>query len=214
MEFGATIETEAELRALYREPGAIVKGKIADHLNEAAQGFIAHAPFLLLATADGQGRTDVSPRGGPPGFVRVLDRNRLVIPDLNGNNLLDSLSNIVENGHAGLLFVHPGRDETLRVEGRACLTTDPEFLALWDGELRPPKVAVGVEVATAYIHCAKSFRRGRVWDPAMWAEIEASGAPDTCDILVETVPLEISAEQLRDLREDGYAEQLAHDLPG
>ena len=103
MDFANQIRTEADLRALYRDPGDIVKGKVADHLNEAAQGFIAASPFVLLATSDAEGRTAVSPRGGPPGFVRVLDAQRIAIPDLNGNNLLDSLTNIVKNPHAGLL---------------------------------------------------------------------------------------------------------------
>ena len=214
MDFGEQIGTEAELRALYRDPSDVVKGKVADHLNDAAQGFIAASPFVLLATSDTDGRTDVSPRGGPPGFVRVLDGQRLAIPDLNGNNLLDSLTNIVKNPHAGLLFVHPGRDETLRVEGRACLTTDPGVLGLWDGELRPPKVAVGIEVCTAYIHCAKSFRRGRVWDPTMWEEIVAMGAPDACDIVVDGLPFELDADVIRGALEEGYAEQLAEDRPG
>ena len=213
MDFGHRIASEAELRALYRDPGH-VKAKVADHLNEAAQGFIRHAPFVLLGTADGDGRTDVSPRGGPAGFVRVLDAHRLALPDLNGNNLLDSLTNIVRNPHAGLLFVHPGRDETLRVEGRACLTTDPSVLGLWDGELKMPKVVVGIQVASAYMHCAKAFRRGRVWDPTMWAEIIAAGAPDACDILVDALPFELTADAVRSGLEQGYAEQLAEDLPG
>ena len=121
--------------------------------------------------------------------MRTLDAQRLVIPDLSGNNLLDSLQNIVANSHAGLLFVIPGRDETLRVEGDACLTTDPALLSLWDDELRAPRVAIGIQVRTVYIHCAKSFRRGRVWDPGSWAEL--ADAPDACAVLVEQVGLDI-----------------------
>jgi hypothetical protein len=112
-----------------------------------------------------------------------------------------------------LLFVLPGRDETLRVEGRACLTTDPDVLSLWEGELRAPKVAIGVDVTSAYIHCAKAFRRGRVWDPEAWAELDAAGAPDVCDIVVEQLGDAVSASDLRGVLEAGYAEQLAQDAP-
>ena len=148
--------------------------------------------------------------------MRTLDEHRLAIPDLSGNNLLDSLTNVVANPHAGLLFVIPGRDETLRVEGTACLTTDPEVLALWDDELRRPKVAIGIRVRTVYIHCAKSFRRGRVWDPQSWAEL--AGAPDICDVIIEQVGMDASPEVVRNALEQGYAfdldDERTHRGPG
>ena len=135
--------------------------------------------------------------------MKVLDERRLAVPDLSGNNLLDSLSNIVANPNAGLLLVLPGQDETLRVEGEATLTTDPSILALWDDELRRPKVAVGIAVRAAYIHCAKSFRRGRVRDPASWDELAT--APDACDMLVDQLGLDIEASVIRQSLEEGYA---------
>lgn len=204
--FPATIGSLDQLRSLYREPSGLVRSKKLDHLDDAARGFVAGSPFCLLATADRDGRCDVSPRGGPPGFVRVLDERRLVLPDLSGNNLLDSLSNIVANPGCGLLFIVPGRDETLRLDGTASITTDPALLSLWDDELRTPKVAIGVEVANAFIHCAKSFRRGWVWDPASWSELDA---PDACDILVSNLGLDDdAAAALRDQREDAYVRAL------
>jgi uncharacterized protein len=205
-EFTATVSTHEALRALYREPSKVVQAKKVPRLDDTARAFIARSPFCLLATADAAGRCDVSPRGGPPGFVRTLDAQRLVIPDLSGNNLLDSLQNIVGNSHAGLLFVMPGRDETLRVEGEACLTTDPALLSLWDDELRAPRVAIGIGVRTVYIHCAKSFRRGRVWDPGSWAEL--ADAPDACAVLVEQVGLDIDPAVVRQNLEQGYAQDL------
>jgi PPOX class probable FMN-dependent enzyme len=204
--FEQTIEHLEELRARYRDPSPVVQRKKVPRVDDAARRFIARSPFCLLATADSAGRADVSPRGGPPGFVRTLDDRRLVIPDLSGNNLLDSLTNIVENPHAGLLFVVPGRDETLRVEGDACLTTDPNVLACWDDELRRPRVAIGVTVATVYIHCAKSFRRGRVWDPQSWTEL--ADAPDICEVIIEQIGLGAEPEVVRRDLEAGYA----HDL--
>lgn len=204
--FAHSLSSRDELRALYREPSSVVRRKKLDHLDGGARAFVAASPFCLLATSDGAGRCDVSPRGGPAGFVRTLDEHRLALPDLSGNNLLDSLENILANPHVGLLFVLPGRDETLRVEGRAVLTTDPEVLSAWDGELRRPKVAIGVEVGEAYIHCAKSFRRGLVWDVASW-ELHA-GAPDACQLLVDGLGLDSTVEEVRNGLERAYR----HDL--
>ena len=203
--FDDVLRTTEDLRTLYRSPSATVEAKKVGRIDEGARRFIEGSPFCLLATADGDGRCDVSPRGGPPGFVKVLDKNRLAIPDLSGNNLLDSLTNLLANPHAGLLFVLPGRDETLRVEGDAFLTTDPAILALWDDDLRRPKVAVGVAVRTAYVHCAKSFRRGRVWDAASWDEI---AAPDVCELIVGHVGLDVTPGDVRTLLEDSYRKDL------
>ena len=144
----------------------------------------------------------MSPRGGPPGFVQVLDEQRLAIPDLSGNNLLDSISNIVLNPHVGLLFVLPGRDETLRVNGRAWLTTDDAVLDGFTAELRRPKAAIGVEVVDAFVHCAKSFRRGQVWEPASWAPDVAPSAAEllTCHIELDATPEQLAANLEAGLR--------------
>jgi PPOX class probable FMN-dependent enzyme len=210
--FEQTIRRVEELRTRYRDPSPVVQKKKVGRLDDTARRFNAGSPFCLLATADRDGRCDVSPRGGPPGFVRTVDAHRLVVPDLSGNNLLDSLTNIVENPHAGLLFVIPGRDETLRVEGEACLTTDPSLLSLWDDELRRPKVAIGVSVTTVYIHCAKSFRRGRVWDVASWSEL--ADAPDICDVIIEQIGLEAPPEVIRRDLEAGYVQDLEGERAG
>ena len=125
--------------------------------------------MLFMATSDREGRTTVSPRGGVPGFVAVLDERRMAFADVIGNNLIDSLTHIVDNPHVGLLFVIPGRHETLRVEGNAWVTTDPDVLAVvGEPEGKPPKVAIGVEVTSTFIHCSRSFERGHVWDPETW----------------------------------------------
>jgi uncharacterized protein len=204
------IRDVSELRALYREPSQLVQAKKVSRIDATTGRFLTGSPFVLLATADLDGNCDVSPRGGPPGFVRVLDERRLAIPDLSGNNLLDSLTNIVANPHVGLLFLIPGRDETLRVEGSALLTTDPGTLALWEDELRTPKVAIVVEVNTLYVHCAKSFRRGRMWDPASWAELIA---PDNCEMVVEQLGLDVEPDAIRAGLEASYARDLEHDRP-
>ncbi|MBA2282109.1 MAG: pyridoxamine 5'-phosphate oxidase family protein [Actinomycetota bacterium] len=211
--FSAVVADQAELRRLYRNPPEVLLKKKVERIDAATAAFIATAPFCLLATADADGRCDVSPRGGPPGFVRVLDGRRLALPDLSGNNILDSLTNVLANPHVGLLFVVPGRDETLRLEGNACLTTDPDVLGLWDDELRTPKVAIGIELTTAYIHCAKSFRRGKVWDPASWAALDAL-APDACAILVDNLGLDLDPALIRADLEKGYEADLTGERAG
>ena len=207
--FNEVLTTVDQLREHYRQPSRLVQAKKAGGLDAVTTAFIAGSPFVLLATSAADGTCDVSPRGGPPGFVRVLDEQRLALPDLNGNNLLDSLINLTSNGHVGLLFLIPGRDETLRVDGRAWITVDPGVLELWDAELTRPKAAIGVEVRHAFIHCAKSFRRGRVWDAAAWAELAA--APDACELLISHVGLDTDPAEMRANLEESYERELAEE---
>ena len=148
--------------------------KKRDALDDGLIALLAASPFVLLATADADGRCDVSPRGGPPGFVKPLDDRHVAVPDLNGNNLLDSFRNVVVNPHAGLLVLVPGQDETLRIDGRARLTDDDDVLDLFVEEVRRPVLALVVETEAVYTHCAKSFRRGRLWDPASWPVLDRS----------------------------------------
>ena len=125
-----------------------------------------------------EGRCDVSPRGGAPGFVQVLDDTRLAIPDASGNNRLDTLRNITQTGQIGLLFLIPGMAETLRVNGRACISTDPELLARHDvGGGKPPKAVIGVDLDEAFLHCAKAFMRSRLWEPAAWPDRSGLARP-------------------------------------
>ena len=207
--FNQVLITVDELREHYRQPSRLVQAKKAGGLDGVTTAFIAGSPFVLMATSAADGTCDVSPRGGPPGFVRVLDGHRLALPDLSGNNLLDSLINLTGNGNVGLLFLIPGRDETLRVDGRAWITVDPGVLELWDAELARPKTAIGVEVHHAFIHCAKSFRRGRVWDASSWVEL--TGAPDACELLISHIGLEAEPAEVRASLEEGYARDLAEE---
>ena len=169
--FPNSIHTVDALRTLYKQPSALVSGKKKPQLDELSAKFVRASPFLLLGTASGEGELEVSPRGGPVGWVKVLDDTRLLIPDLNGNNLVDSMTNILANPYVSLLFVHPGKDETLRANGRACITIDEGLLGLCveptaDGRApKLPKAAIGVHIIDVFIHCAKAFRRGGVWNP-------------------------------------------------
>jgi uncharacterized protein len=206
---GGIVTSVEELRALHREPSALVRRKKQPLIDAAARRFIETSPFLLVATAGADGGADVSPRGGDPGFVRVLDDQHVAIPDLNGNNLLDSLSAVVTTGRAGLLFVVPGKDETVRVNGAAWVSTDADLLGSFLPAMRTPKVALVVRAHEVFIHCAKAFRRGRVWDPAAWDELAA--APDGLDILCEQRLVDGPRDAIRGAAEAGYARDLAAD---
>ena len=204
--FDNVISSLEELRELYREPNELVRRKKIARLDDGCRAVIEAAPLVLVGTSRPGGGCEVSPRGGPPGFVQVLDEQRLAIPDLSGNNLADSISNIVLNPHVGLLFVLPGRDETLRVNGRAWLTTEDAVLDGFTAELRRPKAAIGVEVVDAFVHCAKAFRRGRVWEPVSWAP---DAAPSAAELLACHIDLDVTPEQLAANLENGYARELA-----
>ena len=130
-----------------------------------AQDFIARSPFLCIGTQNLDGRADVSPRGDPVGCVKVLDQHTLAIPDRPGNNRLDTLANILSNPVVGLLFIIPGYDDTLRVNGQAALVTDPDILKSMSIHDRAPKLAIVVSVNEVFMHCAKAFRRSHLWSP-------------------------------------------------
>lgn len=207
MDVPGRIDTLDQLTALYREPSERALGKQLDRIDEGMAAFIDLCPFVVLATTDGAGSVDASPRGGPPGFVRRLDDRHLAIPDLNGNNRLDSYRNIVAHGRAGLLMVVPGKDETLRINGPAAITTDPELLAGFTEELRPPKAAIVIETAEIYGHCAKAFRRAKIWDPPSWLALAA--APDLAAMY--TCIWDIDAGVMRSTLEQVYDQDLAAD---
>ena len=160
------VRDEAALRALFPKVHDLALRKCLDRLDPHARDFIARAPFLCIGTQTPDGMADVSPRGDPPGFVTVLDDKTLLIPDRPGNNRLDSLSNLIANPVVGLLFLIPGFDETLRVNGRAALTRDPDLLRMMAVNDRPPRLAIAVTVDEVFLHCAKALRRSRLWDPA------------------------------------------------
>jgi hypothetical protein len=168
--FDNLVSSEAELRDLYRMPAEGTRQKVLGSLDQHARAFIDASPFVLVGTSSPDGTADVSPKGGPAGFVVVLDDQHIAIPDLSGNNLLDSLTNIVNGSGIGLLFLVPGVDETLRVNGHACLTTDPSVLDACAVKDRRPKAAVGVTVVQQYMHCAKAFRRSELWSPDTWPD--------------------------------------------
>ncbi len=193
-----------QLRSLYAAPGERALRKQMPALDVHCRRFIALSPFVVLSTAGRDGRLDASPRGGPPGFVQVLDNGDLLLPDSPGNNRLDSLQNIVETGQLGLLFLVPGVDETLRVNGRAVLSCAADDIARCADERRAPKVVIRVSVQEAYLHCAKALMRSRLWDPAL--HIERSALPTMGQMIKEQAgleaPVETQEEMLRRYAKD------------
>jgi uncharacterized protein len=209
--FGHVITTVDQLEALYRTPSRLVQHKKRTGLDSGSLALIEQSPFVLIGTTGADGGVDVSPRGGPRGFVRPLDESHLAIPDLNGNNLIDSLRAVVATGAAGLLFVVPGKDETLRVNGAAWVSTDPGVLGRWDDELRRPTTAIVVRADEVFVHCAKAFRRSALWSPDTWSD--GASAPDGLDVLVAQGVIPPVDDEVRAAMEAGYADDLAADLP-
>jgi PPOX class probable FMN-dependent enzyme len=164
------VTSERELRELYGQPGARAVAKEQPRLTADCRDFIAHSPFLVMGTAGADGRCDVSPKGDAPGFVQVLDDHHLVIPDRLGNNRLDGLRNIVENDHVGLIFLIPGREDTLRVNGRARIVRDEALLERLAVNGKRPVTALMVEVEQTFMHCARAFKRAGLWEPERWPD--------------------------------------------
>lgn len=163
------------LRALYPAPKERALRKQLSQLDAHCLRFIALSPFVVLASAGEHGDLDASPRGGEPGFVHAPDARTLLLPDAPGNNRLDTLVNITQTGRLGLLFMVPGVDETLRVNGRARLSDDPALLARFAGVSRPPRLVIAVSVEQAYLHCAKALMRSSLWSPQ--SRVERSALP-------------------------------------
>jgi uncharacterized protein len=185
-----------QLRERYRPPVQAVAEKKLPVVVPWARAVIEASPFVFLATADAAGRPTVSPKGGAQGFVAVLDERRLAIPDYPGNNLLDGLRNIVENPRIGLIFVIPGRSETLRVDGRAWVTIEPAVLDACARERGRPKTAIGVAVDDVFIHCPSSFQRGGLWDATTWR-------PDAAGSFVAFIRGVLPPEELPEWALDG-----------
>jgi len=176
-----TIRAEVELREVIRTPSEVVVSKIADHVNPLTRRFIDESPFLCIATSSLDGRCDVSPRGDAAGFVRILDRRTLLIPDRPGNRIADTLCNILENPHVGLVFLIPGAGDSFRVNGRARVVEDAELLAESAVDGRAPRLGIVVEIERAYTQCSKALIRSDLWNTAN--HVNRSRLPSSGEIL-------------------------------
>ncbi|MBM3599041.1 MAG: pyridoxamine 5'-phosphate oxidase family protein [Alphaproteobacteria bacterium] len=199
----AGISCESDLRGLYGEPSQLARLKQLDHLDPHCRHFIAHAPFLVIASVGAGGGVDASPRGDAPGFVTVEDERSLLIPDRLGNNRLDTMSNLLANPEVGLIFMIPGVDETLRVNGRAELVKDAALLARMEVQGKQPKSAIRVRVRETFLHCGKALKRARLWSDDY--RVAKGTIPSLGRMIVEqTRPQGITVEEADRRVEEGY----------
>lgn len=206
-QFTEYVTSEAELRALLGEPRELVIKKQLPALDRHCRAFIALSPFLLIGTANAEGQCDVSPRGDAPGFVLALDDHTLAIPDRPGNRRIDSLRNIVTHGGVGLLFMIPGVEETLRINGRASIVRDADLMARMAAQGKIPELAIIVTIEEAFLQCPKALKRSKLWDAATWPERGA--LPTLAQILHDQVPMpDMTVEALETAFEESYRERL------
>lgn len=172
------IRDEAGLRDVIGNPTDLIRAKLSDHINELTRQFIEHSPFVCVATARPDGGLDVSPRGDPAGFVRVLDAHTLLLPERPGNRLADTLTNLLHDRRVGLLFLIPGVGDTFRVNGEAEIIDDAELLAQCEVAGKVPKLGLLITVNEAYTQCSKALIRSDLWNPEHHidrAELPSSG---------------------------------------
>lgn len=201
----ATITDVAELREILGTPLPRVLAKDRDRLHPEHLAFLAASPFCLLATSGADGSCDVSPKGDPPGFVHVIDDGTLALPERPGNRRADGFANLLHNPHVGLLFVVPGRGDTLRVNGRATLLADAPYAEAMAVEGHRPVVICEVAVEQIFFHCAKSFLRSRLWQPDSWAP---DAVPSRAQIAKSLERPDDSLEELEAYYGDQYASGL------
>lgn len=188
MKFSNVVRSEAELRRLMGDPIApSVVEKTMTSLDRHCSAFIGRAPFVFVATSDAKGRTDISPKGDAPGFVKVLDNHTLVIPDRPGNQRFDTFRNLFESPRIGLIFLVPGKRETLRISGKAEVVRDAELLETLVANGKTPALAIAVHVEEAFFHCAKCIIRSHLWQPERWPSIE--GLPTLAETMKDAASI-------------------------
>lgn len=194
------------LRKLVGLTKPVAVAKQMARLDEHCRRFIALSPFLCIGSMGPDGRADVSPRGDPPGFVKVLDDRTLVIPDRPGNRRVDTMTNLLALPAVALIFLVPGVEETLRVNGRASLTRDPEILGGMAVDGKTPTLGIRIEVDEVFFHCGKALIRARLWDPAR--HIERAGFPSMGRLMRDQTNSDQTVEAMERYVEDGYAREL------
>ena len=195
----AVVASEDELRGNYGEPMDIALMKQLGKLDAHCKNFISRSPFLCIGTSAADGKADVSPRGDPPGFVQVLDDNTIFIPDRPGNNRLDTMSNIVANPDVGLLFLIPGFEDALRVNGKATLVKDKKILERCAVNRKVPTMGIMVEINEAYLHCAKAVRRSKLWEPE--SQQDRKKMPTLAQMILEQVATPEKQPTKEDIKE-------------
>ena len=207
MPFEHVVKSIEELRDKVGEPSELARTKQIPALDAHCRAFIARSPFVLVATASASGQCDVSPKGDAPGFVQVVDDHRLFLPDRPGNRRFDGMRNIVENPHVGLIFLIPGREETLRVNGQAYIVRDPVLLERATAMGKRPDSGIGVLVEEVFLHCAKAFKRSKLWQRDTWPD--PASVPSMARMLLDQAkPAGMTLEDLEKRLQLGYTTQL------
>lgn len=199
------MNTESELRACYPPVLERARLKVLKRLDPHCRRFIELSPFVCLGTT-GKNGADVSPRGDAPGFVQVIDDTTLAMPDWPGNNRLDSLANIVDDPRIGLLFLIPGVEETLRVNGTALVSTDPDLLNRWEVDGKHPRSVLKITVNEAFLHCAKALIRSKLWHEE--AKVPRTVLPPYGHMMKDQIETAATADEIQQSVEDGYANRL------
>lgn len=200
------ITSREELRSIYKPASEGSLRKELKALDSHCVSFIGRSPFVLIGTSDGKGHADVTPKGDKPGFVAVLDSRTIAIPDRPGNNRLDTLENLLVEPSIGLLFLIPGMDETLRINGRAKITADDALRARFTVDGKLPQAVIVAEVDAAYMHCAKAFMRSQLWHPETWPDRKS--LPTLGQILKDQLALDESAEAKDRWLDEAYAKSM------
>ena len=202
MKFNDIVRSEADLRALMGGPVAPpVVEKTLSALDRHCLAFIERSPFVLIASSNAEGRMDISPKGDAPGFVRVLDEHTLAIPDRPGNQRFDTFRNLFESPRVGLIFLIPGKRETLRISGKAEVVRDSELLTTLAANGRVPALAIAVRVDEAFFHCAKCIIRSHLWQPEQWPPLE--GLPTLAQAMKDAASIPAPVEVVEGIiRED------------
>jgi PPOX class probable FMN-dependent enzyme len=204
--FSEIVTTEAQYRSVMGHPIALVVNKHIHSLDHYCRTFIARSPFLLLASADAEGQMDISPKGDPAGFVQVLDDRTLAIPDRPGNRRADTFSNLLVNPAVGLIFLVPGKSETLRVSGSAFIVRDEWIRTRMAVNQKVPAFAIVVHVEEVFFHCAKCMVRSKLWEPAAWPNIQ--GLPSLAETSIAHARVNQPLHEVQTLIDEGIRDRL------
>ena len=205
--FNDPVQSLEDLRNIIGFPSELVTNKVIQRLDKHCNDFINQSPLLFVATSDSNGRCDVSPCGDTAGFIHILDTQKLIIPERPGNRRLDTLINILSNPNIGLIFIIPGLEEALRVNGQASVINDQDLLEHMAVNGRVPQLGIGVVVEEVYLHCAKAFKRAQLWDCNNWTPKES--LPSIPRILADHVQMKnIQEEEIREMLQESYKNRL------
>ncbi|MWV43274.1 pyridoxamine 5'-phosphate oxidase family protein [Paenibacillus sp. HJL G12] len=205
--FQDILQSEEELEQLAGKPGDLARHKVIASLDEHCRGFIAQSPLVFISTSGTGGTCDCSPRGDSPGFAYILDDQHLVLPERPGNRRYDSLRNLLINPHIGLIFIIPGLEETLRINGKGYIIRDRDVMEHMSAQGKVPSAGIGVEVEECYIHCAKAFKRSKLWQPDTWPSKETLPDPASM-IAAHAGRLRVSRSEVQASLTESYEKRL------